>query len=329
MKRRWSFRGRLLIGALAWSLGLLVLASMALVHVLENRPGAPAAVHGFLKHPLSIMFTVACVVIGVLQVRRGLFSLDQIRQKLSALHDGRDLRLEGVYPSEVQPLVTDLNRLLDQRDHAIERALATAGNLAHGLKTPLAVLSVEADRAAASGHADVAVSIQQQVDRMRRQVDYHLARARAMSGHASGARCVLRHSIDALVRTLTRLHAGRDLAIDVRVASDLSARVLREDIDEMLGNLLDNACRWARSRVVIDAVTQDGAIAITVDDDGPGIDPEMRNQVLQRGVRADESGSGSGLGLAIVRDLAELYDGSIVLDRSPMGGLRASLVLPA
>lgn len=324
-----SFRGRLLAGAFAWSLGLLVLASAGLAHAVDNHPGAPRVVHGVLQHPLTTAFMIACMVIGLLQVRSALSGLDRVRRELAALHEGREHRLGGTFPSEVQPLVTDLNRLLDQRDQSVQRASTAAGNLAHGLKTPLAILTVEADRAAADGHTEVAASIHQQVDQMRRQVDYHLARARATSGQASGARSALRESVDGLVRTLTRLHAARDLAIDVQIDPALSVRALRADVDEMLGNLLDNACRWGRSRVVVAAAASAGAIVITVDDDGPGIEPKMWDRVLQRGVRADESGSGSGLGLAIVRDLAELYEGSIVLARSPMGGLRVVLALPS
>lgn len=324
-----SFRGRLLAGAFAWSIGLLVLASAGLAHALDNHPGAPRVVHGILQHPLTSVFTIACLAFGLLQVRTALSGLDRVRAQLGALHDGRERRLDGAFPSEVQPLVTDLNRLLDQRDQTVQRASTAAGNLAHGLKTPLAVLTVEAERTAAAGHGDLAASIQQQVDQMRRQVDYHLARARATSGQASGARSTLRESIDGLVRTLTRLHATRDLAIDVQVDPALSVRVRRADVDEMLGNLLDNACRWARSRVLVAASQEEGRVTVTVDDDGPGIAPEMWSRVLQRGVRADESGPGSGLGLAIVRDLAELYEGAIALGRSPLGGLRVLLELPS
>ncbi len=327
MTGRWSFRSRLLFGAVAWSLGLLLLASFGLVWALEHHPTAPRAVHAVLRHPLALVVTVAFMLIGLLQVRSALTGLDRIRGRLSAIHEGRDRRLEGAFPSEVQPLVADLNTLLDERDRAVDRALATAGNLAHGLKTPLAVLSAEADRATTE-HSEIALSIRQQVDRMHRQVDYHLARARAMSGQASGARCLLRDAVDGLARALLRLHASRDLVLDVQVAPDLSVRALDADIEEMVGNLLDNACRWARARVIVTAEAHTDGVHIAIDDDGPGIDESMRQRVLQRGVRADETGPGYGLGLAIVGDLAELYGGSIELGVSPMGGLRVSLRLP-
>jgi signal transduction histidine kinase len=265
---------------------------------------------------------------GFLQVRRGLSAVDAIRRNLKVLHTGGARRLGGAYPSEVQPLVDDLNALLDQRDRAVGRAIAKAGDLAHGLKTPLAVIAHEADRAAAAGAGDVAESVHQQVDRMRRQVDYHLAHARAASGRQAGHRCVLRESVDGLRRALARLHAGRQLTIEVLVDSTLLVHGGREDVDEMLGNVLDNACRFARSRVVVAATASDGVAVVTIDDDGPGLDPSLGAAVLQRGVRADESGPGSGLGLAIVRDLVELYAGTIALGESPLGGLRVELRLP-
>jgi signal transduction histidine kinase len=316
-------------GAVSWTLGLFILAGVLLTAVMQLHPGAPVVVHGFFVGVVPILLALAFLAIGFFQVRSGLAGIDQLRRRLAALHDGHQARLEGSYPAEVQPLVADLNALLDQRERTVRQALARAGDLAHGLKTPLAILAHEADRAAATGHGEVATAIEQQVARMRRQVDYHLAHTRALSGHASGARCQLRASIEGLVRALERLHSGRALAIENQVAADCSVRVHSVDVEEMLGNLLDNACRWAEARVVVDAIRQPGRVLVTVDDDGPGLAPELWEKVLQRGVRADESGPGSGLGLAIVGSLAELYGGSVALGLSPLGGLRAELVLPA
>jgi signal transduction histidine kinase len=169
-----------------------------------------------------------------------------------------------------------------------------------------------------------------QVERMRRQVDYHLAQARAASpGNIPGVRCRVLPAVEGLTRTLLRIYAGRDLVIEVDVPSDQFIRGQREDLEEMLGNLLDNACKWAKSCVKIQSVQENGAVVLTVDDDGPGLPVHMRDRVLQRGVRADEGAPGSGLGLAIVRDLAELYGGTITLEGSTLGGLRACLRLPA
>ena len=157
---------------------------------------------------------------------------------------------------------------------------------------------------------------------------YHLAHARAAaSGADPSARCQVLTSVDGLVRTLHRLYAERRLQIDVNVAGEHTVRATRVDLDEMLGNLLDNACKWAASRVVVSSTAADGQVVIDVDDDGRGLEPSMREAVLQRGVRADEAAPGSGLGLGIVRDLVELHGGSIVLGQSPLGGVRATLSL--
>jgi len=326
-----SLRARVVLGALFWTIGLLIIGSAALVRAIEGHADFRRflGVHDVFAHPLALVIAVLSMVAGLFQVRRGLSSVAQLRARLGALHSGRDVRVEGRYVPEVQPLVDDLNTLLDHRERAVRRAVARAGDLAHGLKTPLAVLAREAERADAAGAPDLAAAIGQQVERMRRQIDYHLAHARAAaSGAIPGARGSIAESADALARTLLRLHADRRLAIDVRVPPEYTARVRREDLDEMLGNLLDNACKWTRTQVVVEARETDDRVLVTVDDDGPGLAEAMREAVLQRGVRADEKASGSGLGLAIVRDLAELHQGSISLGDSPLGGLRATLTLP-
>jgi signal transduction histidine kinase len=229
----------------------------------------------------------------------------------------------------VQPLVTELNALLEDRERRVTRALARAGDLAHGLKTPLAVLAHDAERAFASGDAALASSITEQVVRMQRQMDSHLAQARAaVSGATPGARSAIVVSAEALVRTLLVLHAGRGVQIDIAVPAEHVVQMRREDLDEMLGNLLDNACTWATSRVSVSSAVEAAMLIVNVDDDGAGIPEAMRDAVLQRGVRADEAAAGSGFGLAIVREVAELHGGSITLTRAPTGGTRARLVLP-
>lgn len=328
MKPVLSLRARLLVGAAFWSVGLLVLSSIALSLVFDTQAGVARHVHRALQGMGSVVFAIGCLVAGIVNVRRGLSGVDAIRQRLSALHTGAARRLDGQYPSEVQPLVDDLNVLLDQRDQAVARAIAKAGDLAHGLKTPLAVVAHEADQAAGAGATDVAASIHQQVDRMRRQLDHHLAHARAASGRMSGVRTSVRGSIDGLVRALLRLHGDRRLTIDTASVGDLPVVGQRLDVDEILGNVLDNACRFAVSTVRVTTARVDERVDITIDDDGPGLDPALRETVLKRGVRADESGPGSGFGLSIVSDLVELYGGAVTLDRSPLGGLRVTVRLP-
>lgn len=329
MTRPRSFRVRLLLGSIMWTGGLLFVGHVTSIALAHYYPVVR------LNHMTLVGVAVALgfMIAGFLQMRTGLSPFTELRSRLSSMRDGRERRLEGEYPAEVQPLVSDLNALLDQREQAVTRAIAKAGDLAHGLKTPLAVLAQEAERARRSGQTEIAEAIDQQVDRMKRQVDYHLAHARAAaSGAAPGARCAVEESADGIARTLRRLHAERGLTIQVDVPPDHAVPAQREDLDEMLGNLLDNACKWARSRITLSSARRaqnGGAIVITVDDDGPGLPPSMRERVLQRGVRADEAAPGSGFGLAIVRDLADVYNGSIALDSSPDGGLRARLTLPA
>jgi signal transduction histidine kinase len=319
-------RARLLLGFTLWTLGLLAAAAVVVLALAHRAPEGLRIDH----RTLLAVVALALVVAGLSQLRSGLSPFTRLRARLAAVRDGRVPRVEGSYPSEVQPMVDDLNALLEHRERTVEQALAKAGDLAHGLKTPLAVLAREADLAAAAGHPELAAAISQQVERMSRQVDHHLAHARAaVSDARPGARCSVRESAEGLARTLLRLHAERGLTVDVNVPAEHSIRGRREDLDEMLGNLLDNACQWARGRVAVASTENDAGIAIIVDDDGPGLAPSLRESVLQRGVRADEAAPGSGLGLAIVRDLAQLYGGSIALDRSPAGGLRARLQLPA
>jgi signal transduction histidine kinase len=165
---------------------------------------------------------------------------------------------------------------------------------------------------------------------MRRQIDYHLARARtSASGAPYGAHVELRPVAERLVHTISRLHAGKAPRVAIDIPESCDVRCETEDLEEMLGNILENACKWARSAVTISASTTPAGLTILVDDDGPGIDPANRERVLRRGVRADEAAPGSGLGLAIVSDLADLYGGSLTLDTAPGGGLRVRLVLPS
>ena len=326
-----TLRGQVLLGAVLWTLGLMGLWTTAITfhqHLFRF----VVVVH---SHPNALMIGAAlCMAAGYVVVRTGLVPFKEMRRRLADVRNGTTAQVAGQYPAEVAPLVQDLNALLAHHEAAASRAIAKAGDLAHGLKTPLAVLSHEAERAAAAGHAGLADAIMEQVERMRRQIEYHLAHARAAaSGAMPGARVLVADSAAGLARTLLRLHADRGLAIDVSIPDGLAVRCRREDLDEMLGNLLDNAWLLPPDRGSDPSGDAGGNLAagveIVVDDDGAGLDPSMREAVLQRGVRADEAGPGSGLGLAIVRDLAALHGGAITLGPSPSAGLRATLCLPA
>jgi len=322
-----SLRSRLILASLLWTVGLLFVMHMISLMLMHALPGIRATNNYVFPIVAGIVLMTAGVLLGM---RQGLTPFRRLRERLLAVRAGDERRVEGAYPSEVQPLVDDLNALLEDREKAVKRAIATAGDLAHGLKTPLALLAQEADRAGAAGNGVLAENISQHVERMSRQVTYHLARARAAaSGVASVARCPVAPCVDALVRTLLKLYAGRELEISSNIAPDLYARVQREDMDEMLGNLLDNACKWTKSRIVLEASRIGSMLVVRLDDDGPGLAAALRSRVLERGVRMDEGAPGSGLGLAIVRDLAELYGGSISLGDSALGGLQARISLPA
>ena len=320
-----SFRRRLIFGSLLWIAGLLAMTTVIGLTLIHHYPHLV----GFVHNSALVVFATICLLGGLSMVRHGLSPFTELRERLAAVHQGKDRRVEGRYPSEVQPLVDDLNALLEHRDQTVRRAIAKAGDLAHTLKTPLAVLAHEADVADKAGQDELAAVMRQQIERMRRHMDYHLAHARAAAaGTAAGSRCSVLASAEGLARTLLRLHAGRGVAIQVDVDAGHVVRGEREDLDEMLGNILDNACKWARSQVSIASAVDGSSVVITVDDDGPGLDASMREAVLLRGVRADEVSPGSGLGLAIVRDLVELYGGAVALSSSRLGGLSVRLQLP-
>jgi signal transduction histidine kinase len=325
--RLWrSLRFRVVVSAFLWALGLAAGTHFFSFHVVHLHPFEIRISH----YTALSVFAVGVMLAGLVQLRWSLAPFTKLRTRLTAVRDGRERRVSGEYPSELHPLVTDLNDLLDHRERLVDRALSKAGDLAHGLKTPLALLNQEAYAAEAGGLYEVAEGIRLQVVQMQRQIDYHLAQARAVvSGATPGLRCSVQTSAEGIVRTVRRLYAAKRLEILVEGAPGHFVRGRQEDIDEMLGNLLDNACKWARSSILVRSEERAGRIVITVDDDGPGIDPAMHRIVLRRGVKADEAAPGSGLGLAIVRDLAESYGGTISLGSSCEGGLRAALSLPA
>ena len=320
-----SLQLRLIVLFLLWVFALVVVA-IAGIHFFPVDRTWAWRIHYAMPIGAGLVFMVG----GVFVVRRGLSPFWLLRERLAEVRHGRQARLEGEYPVEVTPLVDDLNSLLEDRERQVARAAARAGDLAHGLKTPLAVLVQDIERADATGHSELAMSMRRQVERMRRQIESHLtqARATASAAAAAGTNAVVSEAIAGLVRTMERLYSDRALAISVDAPPPLTVRVPIEDLEEMIGNLLDNACKWAASRVVVTATHRDLSVVIHVDDDGAGLAASMCEQVLHRGVRADEAAPGSGFGLAIVRDLADAYAGSIVLGRSSIGGLRATLTLP-
>jgi signal transduction histidine kinase len=264
---------------------------------------------------------------ALLQVVVGLAPLRQLRLALGRVRDGGTPQLEGSFPTELRPLVDEFNSVLTQNAEIVERARTHAGNLAHALKTPLSVLA----NAARGQDDELAQLVLGQVETAQKQVDYHLARAQAAAAvRMPGVRTPVVPVLEGLVRVMARIYAERNLQFAIHsTPNDLTFRGEKQDLQEMLGNLLENACKWAATRVEIHAAVGGDRLDIRIGDDGPGIAADQREAVIRRGARADEQVPGTGLGLAIVDDLARLYGGRFTLAESSLGGLLARLNLPA
>ncbi len=250
---------------------------------------------------------------------------------------------EGDFPVEIAPLARETNALIDANREIVERARTHVGNLAHALKTPLSVLVNEAST---RGNDPLAHKVLEQTDIMRDQVARQLERARLAARTTVVSTLIdVPPVVTALARTMEKLHRERDIAIDVDVPAHAAFRGEQQDLEEMVGNLVDNACKWAQSRVAIEVIDERASplqatgvlqrtmatksrVRIIVDDDGPGLSPAEREQVALRGQRLDETKPGSGLGLSIVVELAKLYGGVLTLGTAPIGGLRTELALP-
>jgi signal transduction histidine kinase len=266
------------------------------------------------------------------QVRFGLGPLASLRGAVNEIRRGDAQRVEGTFPPEIAPLAEELNLLVDANHEIIERARTHVGNLAHALKTPISVIVNEAD----SEETPLSAKVREQTQIMRDQVQYYLDRARAAARAAAvGSVTEIEPVVASMVRTFTKIQQARGIVFAASVEDGLRFRGEKQDLEEMLGNLIDNAGKWAKANVSISAVRGEdiaperAALELLIDDDGPGLTPDERKDATRRGRRIDETVPGSGLGLSIVVDLAQLYGGSFALEGSPMGGLRARLVLPA
>ena len=267
------------------------------------------------------------LVLAALQATYGLWPLRRVRRAIAAIRSGAATRVPRDFPEELSPMVNELNALLDHNETQAEAARMHAGNLAHALKTPMSVLVNEAR----APDTDLAGTVLAQTAVMRRHVDHHLARARAIGRRAAaGVRTEIWPSLEALPRTIARIHADRGVAIDIDGDRSLRFRGERQDLEEMLGNLIDNAAKYGGGRVFVDVRRGEGdTVDIVVEDDGAGIPAESRDAIFGRGARLDTSKPGTGLGLAIVRDVAEIYGGAVTLGQSAeLGGLAATLRLP-
>jgi signal transduction histidine kinase len=280
-----------------------------------------------------VALSIVLLLTTIFQVRFGLAPLKRISDSIADIRSGRAERLEGEFPVEIAPLARETNALIDANREIVERARTHVGNLAHAIKTPLSVIVNEASAHIADPFA---TKVLEQADVMRDQLAHHLERARIAARVTTvGTVTEVAPTIEALRRTMEKIHRDRDVVIEVEADAQARFRGERQDLEEMVGNLIDNACKWAASRVFIEVRMERAAgpgvgptLRVTVDDDGRGLSAAQRAQASRRGQRLDESKPGSGLGLSIVIDLAALYGGSFALGNAPIGGLRTELTLP-
>jgi len=273
-----------------------------------------------------VLLGAGLVAAVIIQVRVGLRPLFALRREVAAVRTGKAERVVGDYPTELEPLATELNALVAHNQDVVERQRTHVGNLAHALKTPLSVMLAEAGQTPGK----LSEVVTRQAETMRLQVDHHLRRARAAArAQGQGERTPVAPVLEELARTLERIFRNAGVEVDWRAPEDLAFQGERQDLLEIAGNVLENACKWCRGKVrATAAATSETRLTLTVDDNGPGLPPERREEVLQRGARLDETAPGSGLGLSIVDELARAYGGSLSLSSSPLGGLRIEVVLP-
>jgi signal transduction histidine kinase len=273
-----------------------------------------------------LLLGAGLVAAVVIQVRVGLHPVFSMGREIADVRRGKAQRLTGRYPSELSPLATEMNALLDHNQEVVERQRTHVGNLAHALKTPISVMLAEAD-AEPGPLADV---VTRQAAAMRDHVEHHLRRARAAARlQGSGERTPVAPVLAELSRTLERIFQDKGVLVEWEADEALAFLGERQDLQEIAGNILENACKWCRELVTVEA-RADGPdkLTLVVQDDGAGLKPEQRAEVLKRGARLDESAPGSGLGLAIVDELARAYGGALDLSDSPLGGLKITLILP-
>ena len=294
----------------------------------EDRTPVDTAIKRFAATAAVALVLVGVVLVaGVfVAVRLGLQPLFVMGREIADVRQGKAQRLVRAYPHELEPLAGELNALLDHNQEVVERQRTHVGNLAHALKTPISVMLAEAERPSA-GLAEVVV---RQAAAMRDHVEHHLRRARAAArSQGFGERTPVAATLDELARTLERIFRHEGVSIDWRASDSLAFQGEKQDLMEMAGNMLENACKWSHGHVRARAEAgRAGRFTLMVEDDGPGLPPEQRAEVLRRGARLDEEAPGSGLGLSIVDELARAYGGALTLSDSPMGGLKIALDLP-
>jgi signal transduction histidine kinase len=262
------------------------------------------------------------------QMKYGLRPLHKLRSKLEAVRVGASTKLMGKFPQEVAPLAEDLNLLISRQEETLTRARKHAGDLAHGLKTPLTILSAEARKLEGAGQHDQAAVIREQIATMQAHVERELARARVHGvSRAAGTLCDASQSVDKIFRLMARMPGGDELVFDNQLPDHLRLRMDADDFGELAGNLIDNARKHAEKRIEVSAVNRNGKYTVCFDDDGPGLSADASQRLVQRGERGDERKEGSGIGLSIATDILETYGTALAYATSSLGGCRACFVI--
>lgn len=302
-----------------------------LVIVAEDRAALSASVYRFGADLAVALGILGVVLAGAawLQVYLGLRPLGAIRAGVERVRGGEEQRLGGDYPSEVRPLVNEVNDLLRSQEAAIEFARARAADLAHGLKTPLSVLATTSAGLRARGEEETADLVDELTADMVDKIDYQLRlsrlRLRTRAEHYSAS---MKEALDKAIGVLKRTRAGEELRWDVAIEDGLVVDLDSRDLIELVGVILENAAKWARTQVAVRATRRDGMAVVVIEDDGPGLPADQHDRIANRGVRLDESKSGSGLGLAIAREIVGLNHGTINFKTGTPSGLRVELALP-
>jgi signal transduction histidine kinase len=284
------------------------------------------------ERPLALaLIAFAAVMLGAatIQVAYALRPLRRVVEGVAAIRSGHMSKMSGDYPAEIRPLAHDLNDLLETNKTIVSRARLQAANLAHGLRTPLAILLDEAVRLRERGQAESADVLDHEGRKMLRLMNYHLARARTAAPlpvAAEGSR--ISDVVGPIGNALARLYRLKGIVITQDGATDVTVACDPVDLGEVLSNLMDNACKWARSSVHVSWKAEGAIVDISLEDDGPGIPEEVRESAFVAGERLDDAVPGTGLGLAIGRDIARMYGGDLTLLSSPFGGLQAQLRMP-
>lgn len=299
-----------------------------MIGIDESEISEPSRRFAFRLALSLAILALAMLLVSAAQLGIVMAPINRLRHAVRAIRDGAHSRVTGAYPVEMEPIVSKLNELLEQKEQSVETARARASNFAHSLKTPLTIIDTLVADIASRGLGDAASDISRQTGRIRQHVERELARARMASGHGAplpDAAAVLRE----VTNTMSQLPRGRDITFLIEAPPGQALHMDREDFIELMGNLLDNARKWARSRAEIRLLSTEGTLRLTVSDDGPGIPADGMEVIAERGMRLDEATEGTGIGLAIVKEIADAYRLGISFAKSGLGGLEVAVTFPA